>query len=269
MADTTTAFTGSVPENYDRFLGPLFFEPYARDLAKRALTSAPSQVLELAAGTGIVTAILRETLPATTAILATDLNPAMIACARGKPNMPANITWQQADAQQLPFEDERFDAVICQFGLMFLPDKPRGLREAFRVLKHGGRLLFSTWDGLERNPLGSEAHNYLSTRFPNDPPKFMLTPFGWSDVEAITGLVREAGFSQVRSEAVDLTARASNAEAVATGLLVGSPAAAQIAERGVTPADLVEGLVKQLSKRYGTGAFDTPMRAFVFEAVKA
>ncbi|MBS2031833.1 MAG: class I SAM-dependent methyltransferase [Deltaproteobacteria bacterium] len=268
MADTTTAFTGDVPENYDRFMGSMFFEPYARDVALRVTATNPREVLELACGTGIVTAALREALPVTTTITATDLNPAMIACARSKRTMPSELRWRQADAQQLPFEDESFDVVVCQFGFMFLPDKARGLREACRVLRRGGRLLFSTWDSLQENPLCAEAHGYLISRFPDNPPQFMLTPFGWFDVDAITELVRGAGFSLVRSETLQLRARTPAADQAARGMLVGSPAAAQIVERGVQPEELVQGFASRLRNRHGEGAIDVPMQAIVFDAVR-
>jgi len=269
MADTTTAFTGYVPENYDRYMGPMFFEPYARDMALRVAASGPREVLELACGTGRVTAAMREVLPVAATLTATDLNPAMIACARAKRSMPSEIRWRQADAQQLPFDDESFDAVVCQFGFMFLPDKPRGLSEAYRVLRRGGRFLFSTWDSLQENPLGAEAHGFLVSRFPDDPPQFMVTPFGWNDAEEITGLVRSAGFSLVRSEFLPMRARSPAARDIALGLLVGSPASAQIAARGVKPEELVDGFATRLRNRHGDGAIDTPMQAIVFDAVKA
>jgi ubiquinone/menaquinone biosynthesis C-methylase UbiE len=134
--DKDSSFTGSIPELYERALVPLLFTPYALDMARRAAQRRPQRILEIAAGTGAVTRHLLQDIPAAH-IVATDLNPAMLEQARKAVDSP-RVEWRQADAQELPFPDASFDAVLCQFGVMFFPDKVRAFSEARRVLKPGG-----------------------------------------------------------------------------------------------------------------------------------
>jgi ubiquinone/menaquinone biosynthesis C-methylase UbiE len=162
-------FAGSIPEIYDRYLGPLIFEPYAADLGKRVATLHPKRVLETAAGTGIVTRELARELGRDAALLATDLNQAMLDVAKSK-LAGANVEFRQADALALGFESDMFDAVICQFGAMFFPDKVKAYREAWRVLKPGGRFVFNVWDRIERNELAEAASDAVARCFPSDPP---------------------------------------------------------------------------------------------------
>ena len=152
MVANDKVFAGSVPEMYDRLMVPLIFEPYARDIVERVVRVRPRQVLETAAGTGVVTRLLASRLPADARIVATDLNPPMIEVA-ARQLQDDRIMWKQADALALPFEDLRFDAVVCQFGAMFFPDKTQGYREAHRVLKPGGRFFFNVWDRIEANEI--------------------------------------------------------------------------------------------------------------------
>src|SRR5438105_936996 len=171
-------FAGSIPEIYDRYLGPALFDPYAEDLARRLADLSSGALLETAAGTGRVTRALARVLPDAGSIVATDLNQAMLDFAAAQPGA-ARISWQQADAAALPFEDARFDAVVCQFGVMFFPDKPGGYREAARVLKPGGRFLFNIWDRIEANIFAQVTTEALIAIFPDDPPLFLArTPYG-------------------------------------------------------------------------------------------
>jgi SAM-dependent methyltransferase len=140
MSATDVAFAGSIPALYDRYMGPLLFEPYARDIAARAAALGPQHILETAAGTGIVTEALARALPQAD-IVATDLNQAMLDVAAERVRA-ANVRFQQADAQALPFADGEFDLVLSQFGVMFFPDRVGAYREVRRVLKPGGRVLF-------------------------------------------------------------------------------------------------------------------------------
>jgi ubiquinone/menaquinone biosynthesis C-methylase UbiE len=186
VADSSAAFVGSIPELYDRHLGPLFFEAYARDLAARlAPPATPRRVLELACGTGIATRRLRERLARDVTLVATDLNEGMLAVARVNAGAQTALTYQQADASSLPFADAEHAAVVCQFGWMFFPDKPRAAREALRVLAPGGQLLFSVWDSLAENPVGRIAHETLTRLLPADPPDFYRVRFGFHDRDAI------------------------------------------------------------------------------------
>ncbi len=194
MTDTHIEFVGSIPEIYDRHLGPLLFEHYAADLAGRVTVPPGGRVLELACGTGIATERLRAALPEDVEIVATDLNEAMLDLARSKRGNLANVHYQVADALDLPFEDGSFDAVVCQFGVMFFPDKAAGAREAARVLKPGGTYVFNVWDSLDRNPVIKVAQDTISGFFDGDPPTFLSIPFGYHALDPITVLLQDAGF---------------------------------------------------------------------------
>ena len=150
MLETDKVFAGSIPENYDRYMVPLIFEPYAADIARRAASLSPSAVLETAAGSGVVTRALAPRLPQGASYIVTDLNQPMVDYAASRQPPDTRIKWRQADALALPFENAAFDLVCCQFGAMFFPDRTSGYREARRVLKPGGHFLFNVWDRIER-----------------------------------------------------------------------------------------------------------------------
>lgn len=269
MADQNVQFTGSVPAAYDRYLGPMLFEPYAADLVGRLQLSTAANVLELAAGSGILTARLRRALPATAALTATDLNAAMLAYARAK--MPdAAITWQPADARELPFPDGAFDLVACQFGFMFVPDKLRAYREARRVLRPGGELAFSVWCSLAGNPVGRIARDTIAEFFASDPPTFYDVPFGFHDVSLIVGVLHAAGFEVASQERVTLEARSASAGDAARGLVTGNPVVLAIEERATAPVDDIVGAVAaRLAAAGGAAPLRLPMSALVFRARKA
>src|SRR6478609_7883295 len=182
MTHTNDAtFAGSVPALYERYLVPLLFEPYAADLASRLAGMERGRLLELASGTGAVTSVLHQALPEVT-IVATDLNEGMLALNRSRA-YGDGVSWQTADAQRLPFEDASFDAVVCQFGVMFFPDKAASYREARRVLRDGGRYVFNVWNRVEDNEVTAIASRTVAALFPSDPPRFIeRTPFGYFDV---------------------------------------------------------------------------------------
>jgi len=164
------SFVGSIPEHYDRGLGPMVFVDYAADIARRTAVCSPRRVLEIAAGTGIATRRLRDVLPAGAHLTATDLNPPMLEIARAKFRPDEQVDFRPADATTLPFADGSFDAVVCQFGVMFFPDKDKSYREVHRVLAPGGRYLFNVWDGHRHNQFGRIAHEVAGGFFPADPP---------------------------------------------------------------------------------------------------
>src|SRR3982750_2350475 len=211
MSETDKVFAGSVPENYDRYMVPLIFEPYAADIARRAASLSPSTVLEIAAGSGVVTRTLAPKLSPGASYVVTDLNQPMLDYAASRQAPDSRIKWRQADAQALPFENAAFDLVCCQFGAMFFPDRSSAYREARRVLKPGGHFLFSVWDRIEENVLADDGTNALARIFPNDPPRFLArTPHGYHDTVLIRRELKEAGFSRVTIETRTEQSRASS-----------------------------------------------------------
>lgn len=268
MSDSHAAFTGSIPENYDRYMVPLFFIPYAEDLLGRLAVSGAAAVLEIACGTGVVTRRLRDHLPADAKIVATDLNEGMIEVARRKFRDGEAVEWRQADATSLPFADESFDAVVCQFGFMFFPDKPAALSEARRVLKPGGRLLFNVWDSMEKNVEAQIADEVIASFFEDDPPMFYKIPFGCYDTKAIEAMLAEAGFGDVQTSVVTRTGECPTAEDAARGLVEGTPMGAAIRERGKDVEEIVKAVAAELASRLGDNPFRCPLQAFVFTATK-
>jgi ubiquinone/menaquinone biosynthesis C-methylase UbiE len=257
-------FTGSIPDIYDQFLVPLIFEPYAADLSRRLAALDPKHVLETAAGTGVLTRAIAGQLPEAE-IVATDLNQPMLDRAAAKLER-RSLTWRQADALALPFEDRRFDAVVCQFGVMFFPDRVAGFREARRVLRTGKPFLFNAWDHIERNELVSVVSDALAGMFPNDPPRFMeRTPHGYHDPDVMRRELGEAGFVDVAIEVVSARSRASSAYDAAFGYCQGSPWRAEIEARG-GPVGLQKATrhaADALVRRFGNGPIEGGIAAFV------
>lgn len=268
MASVDVRFSGSVPANYERYMVPLLFRPYAEVLAERARQFEPKRILETAAGTGVVTAELAEAVP-DSEIVATDLNQAMLDVAQTRVNSP-KVLFQQADAQELPFEDSSFDLVACQFGVMFYPDKVRGHSEARRVLRDGGQYLFAVWDRIERNGLSNLANQSLIEAYPENPPQFMTRgPFSYYEPEWIERDLRAAGFTDMSIETVELTSRSGSAEEGARGLVYGSPMGVELEEYGPGALDLVfADLVRSAQRYQGPNGFEAPMAAHIVTATR-
>jgi ubiquinone/menaquinone biosynthesis C-methylase UbiE len=260
-------FAGSIPDIYDQFLVPLIFEPYAYDLSQRLALFNPKRVLETAAGTGVLTRAVADRLPEAH-IVATDLNQPMLDRAATRVQR-GGLEWRLADALALPFDDQSFDAVVCQFGVMFFPDKVAGFREARRVLRAGEPFLFNSWDHIARNELVSVVADALAGMFPDDPPRFMeRTPHGYHDPNAIRRDLGEAGFTDIAIEVVAARSRASSAYNAAFGYCQGSPWRAEIEARG-GPAGLqkaTQHAADALVKRFGNGPIDGSIAAFVATA---
>jgi SAM-dependent methyltransferase len=264
MSNADTIFSGSIPSLYDRYLGPLIFEPFADDLARRLSTLHAGHVLETAAGSGIVTRALLRSLPTGVSIVATDLNQAMLDHAAEK--TPSNrVSWQKADAQALPFPDGTFDAVVCQFGVMFFPDKQIAYSEARRVLKPGGRFIFNAWDRIADNEFADVVTLALAEMFPRDPPLFLArTPHGYHEKDVILDEVRSAGFGNPKLETVTKRSVAPSCRDPAIGYCQGTPLRNEIEARDFGRlADATEASARSISARFGSAPVDGKIQAHV------
>ena len=268
VAANDKVFAGSVPEMYERLMVPLIFEPYARDLAVRVAKTNPRAVLETAAGTGVVTRALALALPAKTQMTVTDLNQPMLDHAKSRQPVDSRIAWKQADALALPFEDRSFDAVVCQFGAMFFPDKVQGYKEARRVLKPGGHFFFNVWDAIEQNDFADVITQALATVFPNDPPRFMArTPHGYHDEKQIRQELKAAGFANISVDAVDARSKAASPHEPAIAYCQGTPLRSEIEARGAPGLEeATNKAANAMARKFGAGAVDGRIRAFVISA---
>lgn len=259
------AFAGSIPQLYEGYLVPLIFEPYAADLAARVSLRQPSRVLEIAAGTGVVTRHLADALPASTSIVATDLNQPMLdqASAMGT-SRP--VEWRQADAMRLPYPDSSFDVVVCQFGVMFFPDKADAFLEARRVLGPGGLFIFNVWDRIDQNEFADTVTQGLAGFFPHDPPRFLArVPHGYHDASAIVADLARGGFNRPPEFAtLAVRSRASSPDVPAVAYCQGTPLRNEIEARG--PSRLVEATgiaTAAIAHRFGNGTVDGKIQAHV------
>jgi len=270
MPEAHQAFVGSVPANYDRYLGPLIFEDYARDLAERIARADPRALLETAAGTGIVTRHLRRLLGDTIALTVTDLNPDMLAYAQQQLGPLSNARFETADAQALPLPDAAFDALACQFGFMFFPDKAKAFAEAARVLRPGGLLVFNVWDSLEHNHLVDTVVGALTELLGDGPPRFFATPFGWYALDPMKALLEDAGFDELGFAVLPRPCVAASAEAVARGFIQGSPFAAELGQRSPVPVEeAVARVTRAVAAAHGEPPRGTRMQAITVTARRA
>jgi ubiquinone/menaquinone biosynthesis C-methylase UbiE len=268
VAATDKVFAGSIPEIYERYLVPLIFEPYARDLAERLAQIRPENVLETAAGTGVATRAIASRLPALRRMVATDLNQPMLDHAKGWQSHDNRIEWRPADAQTLPFEDGRFDAVVCQFGVMFFPDKIQAYKEAQRVLRPGGQFMFNVWDKISENEFADVVTEALAAFFPSDPPQFLArTPHGYHDVDRIRTELKAAGFVDIAIDAMDERSKASSPHDPAIAYCQGTPLRNEIEARDASRLqEATTRAAENISNRFGNGAVDGRIRAFVITA---
>ncbi|HET8876111.1 MAG TPA: methyltransferase domain-containing protein [Casimicrobiaceae bacterium] len=265
---TDTTFAGSIPHLYERHLVPLIFAPYASDLAARVASRSPSRVLEIAAGTGVVTRALASILPPSAVIVATDLNQAMLDQAKAI-GTSRPVEWRQADAMRLPFPDASFDVVVCQFGAMFFPDKPAAFAQARRVLRNRGAYLFNVWDAIEENEFADSVTQALATCFPDDPPRFLArVPHGYHDASRIAHDVALGGFE--RPPLIDIVterSRADSPQAPAVAYCQGTPLRSEIEARD--PSRLTEATdaaASAIEQRFGSGVVDGKIQALVVVA---
>lgn len=264
--ESTAVFAGTIPENYERFLGPFLFEPYALDLVSRLQDKKYNDILELACGTGRVTAHLRRAVKHDM-LTATDLNPDMIAIAK-KIVKDDDIQWMPADGMNLPFHDESFDLVVMQFGLMFFPDKKKGLQEAFRVLRPGGKLIFNTWDKIEHCPAMHEGRMIIDSYFENNPPPFYNVPFSMCNEKELKSITEEAGFKDVsvicvRKEGI------SKSKDLAVGMVEGNPIFISITEKDPALLEPIKLHVqKEVGKKFGVDPLKSELNAWVTVGIK-
>jgi len=252
-----------MPDAYDRYLAPSVFRPFAVELAARAARLTPRRVLEIAAGTGVLTAELLAALP-DAHVTATDLNEPMVRYGAGQ---APGADWQQADAQALPFDDEQFDLVACQFGVMFFPDKPGAFAEIRRVLTADGRLLMSTWGPVDTHDFAEALVAGVERAFPADPPTFVArVPHGYPDVGQVTADLAEGGLEVVAAESVTLTGHAESAADVAAGFCTGTPLRMAIESRGDL-AVATEAVGTEMTARMGPGPVSAEMVAYFIEEI--
>ena len=266
MEPSAPSFDGEIPRDYDRHLGPVLPEPYADDLADRLPAQPLKDVLELACGTGILTRRLLDRLAPTTRIVATDLSSSMLAVARERLDPSDRLLFQEADAVSLPFADASFDAIFCQFGVMFVADKCAAFSEARRVLRPGGFLLFNVWSTLDDNDLGRIADQFVRDAFPDDPPPFMLVPYSYNDPSLIRADLERSGFVDVAIIPVLKQVDGTSARSLAQGFIAGTPLKNVLKERGVNTVDFIDAFSSRLSLAHGDPLRGARMSALVVSA---
>lgn len=264
--EKTAAFAGSIPANYERYLGPFLFEPYALDLVSRLQDKKYESILEIACGTGRVTAHISRSVRHDT-LTATDLNTDMINVAKENIADKA-IKWMPADAMELPFDDDSFDLVVIQFGVMFFPDRQKGINEAYRVLKPGGKLIFSTWDRTENVPAIYEGRKVIESYFEGSPPKFYSIPFSMHDEKELRDLPINAGFKNVKVSLVKKEGYSPSSAGLAIGIVEGNPIYLAIIEKDPSlVGEITEHVKKVLINKYGESV-RVPLQAWVVEGFK-
>jgi ubiquinone/menaquinone biosynthesis C-methylase UbiE len=269
MAALRPPYTGSMPAFYEQHMVPLHFGWHGKLLAERLADLTVGQILETAAGTGAVTRALAAVLPETVDITATDLNQPMLDLGTAMPGL-GRVRWRQADAQALPFADQTFDAVICQFGVMFFPDRHSAFTEARRVLKPGGHLLFSAWDGLESNSLGHIAHQTVFTLFPMLPQESALVPYVYRDPDTIEAELSRAGFDDIHIETVSGVSHAGSASDAAYAMCQGGVIRGVVETLGSGRLDeATEAVTRAVASRFGDGPIEAPNRALLVTAKRA
>ena len=269
MIEQAAHFAGTIPENYDSGLGPHLFVDFAADVARRAAATKPGRVLETAAGTGIVTRMLRDALAGSARLVASDLNPPMLAVARRKFGTTEKIEFQQADATALPFDDGAFDTIVCQFGVMFFHDKDKGYREAYRVLGRGGRYHFNVWDSFDFNPFARISHETIGGFFNSDAPAFFTVPFGYHRIDEIKSSLLGAGFTELAVHVLKIDKTITTAGQFAEGLVLGNPIIEEIRSRGTTDsATIIAAVTEALQSAFGENPGRMPLQAIVFSALK-
>lgn len=268
MTASDRVFAGSLPKFYDTLMVPLIFADYAAHLAELVAACSPGSVLETAAGSGVVTRALAPKLSPDTRYVATDLNQPMLDYAAARQGSDSRIEWRQADALDLPFEDASFDVVCCQFGVMFFPSRIAGYAEARRVLRPGGRFIFSVWDRIEENAFADEVTNAVATLFPHDAPLFLArTPHGYHDTALIREELSKAGFADIEIETRQELSRAPSARDAAIAYCQGTPLRNEIEARDASLLQLAtDRATEAIASRHGQGPVAGKIQAHVIVA---
>jgi ubiquinone/menaquinone biosynthesis C-methylase UbiE len=268
MTESDKEFSGSIPELYDTYLVPLIFAAYANDLADRAAALAPDTVLETAAGSGVVTRALAARLASDARYMVTDLNQPMLDYAASRHGPDDRVIWRQADALSLPFDDATFDTVVCQFGVMFFPDRVAGYAEARRVLKPGGGFIFNVWDQIAANEFADLVTTAAAAVFPEDPPRFLArTPHGYSDVDLIRAELLEAGFSRISIATLEKASKAPSPRHPAIAYCQGTPLRNEIEARDASLLEHVtDRATEAIAARFGEGPVSGKIRGHVVTA---
>ena len=270
MSKKDHLFAGSIPELYDSYLVPLIFEVYADDLAERVATLAPKAVLETAAGSGVLARALSSRLDSDACYTVTDLNQPMLDHAADRHGADHRITWRQADALNLPFDDASFDVVVCQFGVMFFPDRVAAYAEALRVLKPGGSFLFNVWDHIDTNEFADVVTKAAAAVFPEDPPRFLArTPHGYHDVDLIQDELGRAGFSDVSIATLEETSSAPSSDHPAIAYCQGTPLRNEIEARDASLLQHVtDRATEAIEARFGTGPVAGKIKGHILTATR-
>jgi SAM-dependent methyltransferase len=268
MVAVTVNFAGTIPEYYDRCLGPAYFSPFAAELARRIPAESACDVLEIACGTGLVTQCVRQRMRPGARLVATDLSAAMIDHARTKLADAAGVEWREANAQSLPFADASFGVVVCGFGMMFVPDKVVALKEARRVLVDGGTIHFTVWDAIEENPHAAAAAEVIEGLAPGDAELRFRVPYELRDPALVRGLLAQAGFVDVRIEIKRLPIEADSARSLAIGAIRGTPRSAVIEHRGIALDGVIDKLAERLAEAGGASPYRGHAQALIVDARK-
>jgi SAM-dependent methyltransferase len=264
MVSASASFTG--PQYYNDCLGPIWFDPFAADLVQRLPERPPGDVLEIACGTGLITRRLRDRLSPSVRLVATDLSKVMLDYACPKLDGREDIEWREADALKLPFEDNQFGAVVCGFGIMFVPDRQAALREARRVLVEGGVLLFNVWDRVEENPHALTNAEVVEALFPGDSEMRFRIPYDMHDPALLRRLLAGARFRETIIETKRIPMQGADPRSIATGQIRGTPRSALIEKRGVS-LDLVIEKVTDALSRAGGNPYSGHAQAVIVQAV--
>ncbi len=268
MNNDFSNFSGSIPEDYDKGLVPYIFEDYAADLVMRVLNNNPRNILEIAAGTGVVTHKLHNQLDNDTRLTVTDLNQAMLDIAQEKTGDADNLIFQQADAADLPFDENTFDQAISQFGIMFVPEKDTAFKETLRVLSPGGSFLFNVWDSFEINYYAQIAYETIASFFSSDPPQFLKMPFSYYNIDEIKNTLSSTGFEGIQHEVLAITKEVDDVARFARGIVCGNPTVEEVRNNAnASEEEVITAVGSALTKEFGED-LRIPLQTILFSVSK-